>query len=161
MEVQEDFYHNQALPFKTPSKKKGTIYENRLELVTAVPYSPLFKDDEQIILGDLWEVSSGLMSQFNQSIATMTGSLVAFLKDYREQSDLASVAISSLWLCLMMMEGLVGSRPSVLPNEYQAPSAWGSIGQLVIKIDRANRLSVLASAVEKILAGLETKLKIH
>jgi hypothetical protein len=46
-----------------------------------------------------------------------------FLEDYREQSDLASVAISTLWLCLATMEGLVGSRPAALPNEYQAPSA--------------------------------------
>jgi hypothetical protein len=71
--------------------------------------------------------------------------MVAFLEDYREQLDLASVAISSLWLHLAIMEGLVGLRPSVRPNEYQAPSAWGSIGQLAIKVDSINRQSVSTS----------------
>lgn len=132
------------MPFKTPAKKKRTINENTLELVTAVPYLPLFKDNEDLVLGDLSEVS-GLLSQFDQNIATMSGTMVVFLEDYREQLDLASVAISSLWLHLAIMEGLVGLRPSVLPNEYQAPSAWGSIGQLAIKVDSINRQSVSTS----------------
>jgi hypothetical protein len=47
MEVQEDFYHNQALTFKTPAKRKRDLEdEDALELVTTVPHSPLFKDDK-------------------------------------------------------------------------------------------------------------------
>jgi hypothetical protein len=36
-----------------PAKKKRTLNEDRLELVTAVPYLPLFKDDKDFILRDL------------------------------------------------------------------------------------------------------------
>jgi hypothetical protein len=91
-------------------------------------------------------------------MSSMSETMMAFLKDYKDQSDLASVAISSLWLWLATMEGRVGSRPAVLPNEYQAPSAWGSIEQLAIKVDNVHSLAVSASDVEKILKALETKL---
>jgi hypothetical protein len=128
------------LPFETSAKKKRTIDESRLQLVTAVPYSPLFKDDKDLVLGDLSEVS-GLMSCFDQSVSTISETLELFLEDYREQSNLALVAISALWLCLATMEGLVGSCPAALPNKYQVPSAWGSIGQLAIKLDRINKSS--------------------
>jgi hypothetical protein len=84
---------------------------------------------------------------------------VAFLEDYKEQSNLASVAISSLWLCLVTAEGLVGSCPAVLPNQYQAPSAWGSIGQLAIRVNNVNKLAILVTDLENTAHGLETKLK--
>jgi hypothetical protein len=160
MEVQEHFYRNKALNFKTPAKNKRTPKESRLELLSSVTYSPLFKDDEDLILGDLSEVS-GLMSRFDQTMSSMSETMMAFLEDYKDQSDLASVAISSLWLRLATVEGRVGSRPVVLPNEYQAPSAWGSIGQLAIKVDNVHSLAVSASDVEKILKALETKLQAH
>jgi hypothetical protein len=36
MEVQEDFFNNQALTFKTPAKRKRMLDEEAMELVTAV-----------------------------------------------------------------------------------------------------------------------------
>jgi hypothetical protein len=36
MEVQEDFYQNKALTFKTPAKRKRTLDKNTLELVSTV-----------------------------------------------------------------------------------------------------------------------------
>jgi hypothetical protein len=38
MEVQEDFYRNKALTFKTPAKRKRTLEEDTLNLIAAVPY---------------------------------------------------------------------------------------------------------------------------
>jgi hypothetical protein len=123
MEVQEDFYHNKALTFKTPAKRKIPLDEDTFELVIAVPYSPLFKDDEDLVLVDLAEVS-GLLSRFDQSFLNMNGMLVSFLEDYKQQSDKATVAISSLWFWLESLAQLLGSHPLVLPTDYQAPSAW-------------------------------------
>jgi hypothetical protein len=64
MEVQEDFYRNKALAFKTPAKRKRTLDEDTFDLVIAAHYSPLFKDDEDLVLGDLSEVS-GMLSRFH------------------------------------------------------------------------------------------------
>jgi hypothetical protein len=57
MEVQENFYCDQALTFKTPVKRNRDLDKDALELITVVPYSPLFKDDEDLVLRDLSEVS--------------------------------------------------------------------------------------------------------
>jgi hypothetical protein len=54
---------------------------------------------------------------------------------------------------------LVGSLPAVLPNAYQAPSAWGSIGQLAIRVDSVNKLAISVTDLENTAHGLETKLK--
>lgn len=97
MEAQEDFYHNKALTFKMPAKRKRTLEEDMLDLVTAVPYSPfsLFKDDKDLVLGYLSKFS-GLLSRFDQSFLNMNEALISFLDDYKQQSDKASIAISSL-----------------------------------------------------------------
>jgi hypothetical protein len=89
MEVQENLYRNQALTFKTPAKRKRDLDEEALELVTAVPFSPLFKDDKDLVLGNLSKVS-GLLSRFNQSFLNMNGTLISFLEDNKNQSDKAT-----------------------------------------------------------------------
>jgi hypothetical protein len=99
------------------------------------------------------------MSRFDQSVSTISETLGLYLEDYEEQSNLASVTISALWLHLATMEGLVGSRPAALPNEYQAPSAWGSLGQLAIKLDSVNKLSASVTSLENAAQGLETNFK--
>jgi hypothetical protein len=81
------------------------------------------------------------MSQLDQGIANTNGSLIALLNDYRDQSDKASVGISSYWFHLESMTALVGSRPAALPQEILTPSAWGSIGLL------ANKMTQLAAEV--------------
>jgi hypothetical protein len=160
MEVQEDFYRNKALTFKTPAKRKRTLDEDTLELVSAVPYSPLFKDDEDLVLGDLSEVS-GLLSRFDQSFLSMNETIISFLQDYKLQTDKASVAISSLWFRMESMSRLLGSRPTVMPTQYQAPSAWASIGELADKVDDAHTRSVSPSEVDRLLTTVKAELKSH
>jgi hypothetical protein len=160
MEVQENFYRNQALTFKTPAKRKRDLDEEALELVTAVPYSPLFKDDEDLVLGDLSEVS-GLLSRFDQSFLNMNGTLISFLEDYKNQSDKATVAISSLWFRLESLTRLLGSRPSVLPTPYQAPSAWASIGEMASVLDQVNKNLITSKLVDELMKAMEKNLKTH
>jgi hypothetical protein len=160
MEVQENFYRNQALTFKTPAKRKRDLDEDALELITAVPYSPLFKDDEDLVLGDLSEVS-GLLSRFDQSFLTMNGTMISFLEDYKNQSDKATVAISSLWFRLESLTRLLGSRPSVIPTQYQAPSAWASIGEMASIVDQLNKNLITSKVIEDLLKAMEKTLKTH
>jgi hypothetical protein len=162
MEVQEDFYRNQALTFKTPAKRKRERDddEDEPELATAVPYSPLFKDDEDLVLGDLSEVS-GLLSRFDQSFLNMNGSLVTFMEDYKIQSKMATVAFTSIWFRIEALTRLLGSRPSALPSPYQAPSAWGSLGELASVVERVNTDLVTTTFVENLLKATEANLNAH
>jgi hypothetical protein len=76
MEVQEDIYQHKALTFETPAKRKRSVDKVAIELVTGVPYSLLFKDDKELVLGALLEVS-GLLSRFDQSCLSMNQALHA------------------------------------------------------------------------------------
>jgi hypothetical protein len=135
MAVQEDYFKNQALTLKTPAKRKRTLDEEAMELVTAIPYSPMFKDDEDLVLRDLSKVG-GLLSRVDSSVAEISSTLILFLEDYKKQSDNASVAISALWFRLESIASLLGSCPAELPQDYQTPSAWASIGQLATTIEQ-------------------------
>jgi hypothetical protein len=106
-----------------------------MELLTAIPYSPMFKDDKNLVLGDLSEVG-GLLSRFDAGVAVISSTLISFLEDYKKQSDKASIAISALWFRLESMALLLGSRPVELPPDYETPSAWGSIGQMATTIEK-------------------------
>jgi hypothetical protein len=123
--VQESFYRNQAMNFMTPAKRKRDLDEDALELITAVPYSPLFKDDEDLVLGDLSKVS-GLLSRFDQSFLTMNGTMMSFLEDYKNQSDKATVAISSLWFRLLDEAIGLSTRcnPHTIPSAISMGFYW-------------------------------------
>jgi hypothetical protein len=94
----------------------------------------MFKDDEDLVLGDLSKVGS-LHSRVKMSVAVISGTLISFLEDYKKQSDKASIAISALWFHLESMASLLGSRPVELPQDYQTPLAWASIGQMATAIE--------------------------
>jgi hypothetical protein len=108
IEVQEASYQNKALTFKRPAKRKISMEEVTIELVTVIPYSSLFKDDEDIILGHLSE-AGGLLSRLDQSCLSMNYTLPSFIKDYTLQQNKAHVE---------SMTGLLGSRLVVLPTQY-------------------------------------------
>ena len=160
MEVQEDFYRNKALTFKTPAKRKRIAEDLSVEAVVAIPYAPLFKDAEDLVLEDLSQVS-GLLSRFDQSVMNINGTLITFLSDYKKQSDKASVAISSLWFRLESISRLLGSRPSGLPTVYQAPSAWATIGELSVVIEQSNGPSITSKDVKDLLTSLDSTLRTH
>jgi hypothetical protein len=97
--------------------------EDILEWVAAVPYSPFFKNDQELILGDLAE-AGGLLSRFDQSFLNMNKTFISFLEDYKQQSDKASIAIISLWFRMESMSRLLGSRPEVL-HSHSVPDPIG------------------------------------
>jgi hypothetical protein len=160
MEVQEDFYCNKALTFNTPAKRERTLEEDNLNLIAAVPYSPLFKDDEDLVLGDLSEVG-GLISRFNQSFLSMNKTIILFLQDYKIQTDKATIAITSLWFRMESVLRLLGSCPTVMLTQYQAPLAWASIGELVNRINNVHLHTVSLLELEGLLTSLKTELKSH
>jgi hypothetical protein len=160
MEVQEDFFKNQTLTFKTPAKRKRTLDKEAMELITAIPYSPMFKDDEDLVLGDLSE-GGGLLSRVDLSVAIISGTLVSFLKDYKKQSDKASIAISALWFHLESMASLLGSRPVELPRDYQTPSAWVSIDQMATMIEKVKRTNVPIKSIETLVLSIKTDGQTH
>jgi hypothetical protein len=160
MEVQEDFFKNQALTFKTPAKRKRTLDEEAMELVTAIPYSPMFKDDEDLVLGDLSKVG-GLLFKVNSSVAVISGTLILFLEDYKKQSDKTSITISALWFRLESMALLLGSRPVKLPQDYQTPSARASIGQTAIMIEQVKSKIVPVKAIETLVDSMKAHGQTH
>ena len=101
MEIQEDFFRNQVLTFKTPAKRKHTVEEETME-IRLNPYSPLFKDDKNLVLENISEVG-GLLSRLDSSVADISKTLISFLSTYKNDSDQATVAVSSLWFQLESM----------------------------------------------------------
>jgi hypothetical protein len=162
MEVQEDFYRNQALAFKTPAKRKRDLSEDddEFEVATATPCSPLFKDDEDLVLTDLSQVS-GLLSRFDQSFLNMNETLVAFMENCKFQSQGATVAFSSIWFRIEALARLFGTRPSVSPVAYEAPSAWGSLAELAGAVDEVKSDMMTEKAMGDFLASMESSLKTH
>jgi hypothetical protein len=77
----------------------------------------MFKDDEDLVLGDLSK-AGGLLSRFDSSVTSMTSLLILFLEDYKKQSNKASFAISALWFHIILMALLLASPPRVeLPHD--------------------------------------------
>jgi hypothetical protein len=58
------------------------LEEDNLNLIAAIPYSPLFKDDEDLVLGNLSKVRD-LLSRFDQNFLSMNKMIILFLQDYK------------------------------------------------------------------------------
>ncbi len=118
------------------------------------------RQDADLVLGDVLGVS-GLLSRYDQSFLSMHGTVISFLQDYKHQTGKGLVAMSSLWFRIQSMYGVLGSRPTVMPAQYQTPSAWASIGELVNRINNVHLHTVSLLELEGLLTSLKTELKSH
>jgi hypothetical protein len=56
---------------------------------------------------------------------------------------------------------LLGSRPVELPQDYQTPSAWASIGQLATTIEHEKQKIVPVKTIETLVASMKTDGQTH
>jgi hypothetical protein len=165
IEMQETFYRNKALSFKTPAKRKRGHEEEGDEspdLLDLVPYSPFFKQDEDFPLTEIEHIT-GVLVRLDQGIAGNNVSMINFVDDYRLEHAKAGDAITALWLRMEALSATVGVCPTRLAYDYLAPSAWGSIGAMAAKLDKldmniGNHGSLLDSHQLEVQAKITTQI---
>jgi phage shock protein A len=141
IEVQETFFRNKALNFKTPGKRKRGQDEqgdDLPDLLELSPYSKFFKQDEVAPITEVAHVV-GVLARLDQGVASNNDTIINFVEDYRSEHLKAGDAITALWLRLEALAASVGVCPTRLAHDYLAPSAWGSIGAMAAKLDNFER----------------------
>jgi hypothetical protein len=95
-------------------------------------------------------------------------SLVDLYSDYGEHTKEANIATRSLEHKLEKTTKELGSRPQALSADYDAPTAWGSIGALGQKLDQVSRgfnsgkwSFELSQAIEGVKLLIPTLVDIH
>jgi hypothetical protein len=148
IEVQETFYRDKALLFKTPAKRKyqDDDGETLPDLLDLSPYSPFFKVDEEAPMTEIDHVA-GVLIRLDEGICNTNTALVHLVQDYRSEHAKAGDAITALWLRLEAVASTVGVCPTRLAYDYLAPSAWGSIGALATKLDSVEKKMSTQEAV--------------
>jgi hypothetical protein len=94
MEVQEDFFCNKALNFKTPAKRKhGPDNEQSLALflLDVSPYLPFFKEDKEAPITEIGHVS-GVLACLDQGVTSNNEAIIHFIEEYRQEHGKAADA---------------------------------------------------------------------
>jgi hypothetical protein len=136
LEVQQAFFRDKAMTYKTPAKRKRSNDENEgpADLLDIVPYSPLFRNDEDVPLTEFDQISA-ILARLDQGVVSNNETLMNFVNDYRFEHAKAGEAFGSLWLRLEALSASLGTSPARLAVDYMAPSAWASIGAIATRLD--------------------------
>jgi hypothetical protein len=159
MEVQEAFFRNKALNYKTPAKRKRSQEEEESEspsLLDVSIYSQFFKEGVETPITELGHVT-GILARMDQGINTNNEAVINLIGDYRHEHGKAGEALRVMWLRLEALSHSVGTVPTKLAFDYLAPSAWASIGAIAAKLDeiwknvtaQGTRLDTYKKEVEK------------
>jgi hypothetical protein len=83
LEVQQAFFRDKAMTFKTPAKdKQGNEEEEGLaDLLDIVTYSPLFRNKEDVPLTEFDQVSA-ILARLDQGIVSNNKTLMNFVNGY-------------------------------------------------------------------------------
>jgi uncharacterized protein YoxC len=148
MEAQNDFAQR-AEAFRTPGRKKRKAFDAAISPMAlhVSPYKRQFDENEDDPKNDegVKTEESGINSdlleklrKLDQGLEHASKSLVDLYSEYNQHtrdSDMSSRALEHK--CEKISHD-VGTRPRALGADYNAPTAWGSIGALGLKIDQVS-----------------------
>lgn len=99
IEVQETFYRNKGLTFKTQAKRKyqDDNGEDLPDLLDLSPYSTFFKPDEETPIMEIDHIA-GVLVRLDEGIGSNNAALLQLVEDYRSEHTKAGDAITALWL---------------------------------------------------------------
>jgi hypothetical protein len=139
MEAQNDFAQK-AEAFRTPGRgKRKAVDEGKSPIVLHVsPYKRQFTQTSAEGLPESLSDEDTLrrIAALDHGLEHTSRSLVDLYSEYSDHTKESSVAVRSLEHKLEKVTKELGSRPQALSSDYDAPTAWGSIGALGQKLDQ-------------------------